>query len=169
MEKRTFVLTSTFIGLAEMTAADQPQFQQWQQNEELRRLIDDHRIPTMEDQLNWFARVQQPDRQFFSLVTLPEETLIGHGGFVEIDEEEGVATLRITIGSPDATGKGYGTEATALLTKYGFKDRGWKKIILKVLETNERAIGAYAKVGFVSVAKDVQDGKTVVTMQLLPS
>lgn len=169
MEKRILVLTAQSIGLAEMTMADQPSFQQWQQSPELRALIDDHRIPTIDDQLAWFARVQKPDRKFFSLVTLPDEKLIGHGGFVDIDDTQGVATLRITIGDPDAVGKGYGTEAVRLLTHYGFKDRGWKKIFLKVLASNLRAISAYEKVGFASVSEEVQDGKTIRTMELLPS
>lgn len=150
-----------------MTEADQAQFQEWLQHPELRVLIDDPRIPTMEDQMRWFARVQQSDRRFFSLVTVEDKQLIGNAGFVDIDTEKNEATLRITIGHPDATGKGYGSEAVNLLVRYAFEIAGWKRLILKVLASNMRAIRVYEKAGFSPVSEDVQDGKTISTMQLL--
>lgn len=169
MSQRKVVLVGTHVFLAEMTEADQAQFYEWLQHSELRMLIDDPRIPTMEDQMRWFARVQQSDRRFFSLVTVQDEQLIGNAGFVDIDPVKKEATLRITIGHPDATGKGYGSEAVTLLVRYAFEVAGWKRLILKVLASNMRAIRVYEKVGFRSFSEDVQDGKTISTMQLLRS
>lgn len=166
---RMIVLTGKTVALAEMTASDQPSFQTWLQQPELRELIDDHRVPTIEDQMNWFARVQKPDRRFFSLLALPDHHLIGNAGFVDIDQERSEATLRITIGSPDARGKGYGSEAVQLLVRYAFEQAGWKRLLLKVLATNARAVRTYEKAGFALASTDVQDGKTILTMQLLRS
>lgn len=136
------------IALARMTEEDQPSFHAWQQNPELRRLIDDPRVPTMDDQLRWFARAQEPDRRMFSLVTLPEHRLIGHGGFVDIASQKRTAQFRITIGDPEAWGQGYGTEATRLVLRYGFKELGFMQIWLRVRNDNTRAIRSYEKVGF---------------------
>lgn len=165
MQDRTFVLRGDSVALVEMTEADQPMFRAWLLDPELREQIDNLSLPSPEDQMNWFRRVREPDRRFFSLVTLPEATLIGNAGFVEIDGSKNEATLRITIGNPDARGKGYGSEAVLLLLRYAFTVAGWKRVLLRVLSTNARAIRTYEKAGFALVSKDVQDTKTVLTME----
>jgi len=164
---RTNVLTGTLTALRPMTEADQTKFCVWLQNDELRSLIDDPRQPGLEDQMKWFKRVQQPDRKFFSIVTVPEGILIGNCGFVDIDAARQEATLRITIGNPDYVGKGLGTEAVQLLVSYGFGTMSLKHIILKVLDTNVRAIRTYEKAGFTKASEEKKEGKTIVTMSLM--
>lgn len=166
MTNRTIVLGGEKVALAAMTLQDQPQFHEWLQQKELRDLIDDQRVPTIRDQTLWFERVQKPDRTFFSLVTVPDGMLIGNGGFVDIDPKRSEATLRITIGHPDFRGKGLGSEAVTLLVRYGFELAKWRRINLKVLKTNERAIRSYEKSGFKVTAEHLQEGKTVFTMTL---
>lgn len=166
MTNRMIVLSGKNVALAAMTLEDQPQFHAWLQDAELRDLIDDQRIPTIRDQALWFERVQKPDRKFFSLVTVPEHILIGNGGFVDIDPVRHQGTLRITIGNPASRGKGLGSEAVALLVRYGFETLKWKRIKLSVLKTNERAIRSYEKSGFKIASEYLQDGKTVFTMTL---
>lgn len=164
---RTIVLSGSKVALAAMTEADQPFFQEWLSgNEELRTLIDDHRIPTMEDQMNWYKRVQQPDRRFFSLVTIPKEILIGNAGFVEIDEEKKSAVLRITIGNPEFLGKGLGSEAMQLLIRYAFSKTPWTHLSLNVISTNVRAIRTYEGAGFSKTNEHLHNGKTILTMTL---
>jgi RimJ/RimL family protein N-acetyltransferase len=157
---RTIVRTGKYIALAEMTEADQSSFCVWLQDANLRAAIHDHRVPTIDDQMQWFLRVQQPDRQFFSIVTVPDHTLLGNAGFVEINPDASTAILRITIGNPDGRGKGFGTEAVTLLLQYGFMDRGWNRIFLHVLPQNEAAVRVYQKVGFVP-SKDQPESDTL--------
>lgn len=161
---RQIVLPGERVALAEMTEADQEYFCRWLQDPELRSLIDDHRVPTMEDQMRWHERVQQPDRKFFSLVTIPDMQLIGNAGFVDIDPAKETATLRITIGHPEARGKGYGSEGVELLLRYGFEMKRWKRIKLVVLKTNQRAIRTYEKAGF--VPSEVQENDATLSMVL---
>lgn len=133
-----------------MTEADQPFFQQWLAgNPTLRLLINDHRVPTLEDQMKWFVRVQQPDRKMFSLIRVRDDELLGNGGFVNIDAQTKSAVFRITIGNPVGLDNGYGTEATRLILQYGFETMGLQTISLEVLKSNPRAIRTYEKVGFV--------------------
>ncbi len=167
MHRRQIVLAGTYVSLAEMTEADQTKFCVWLQNNELRSLIDDQRVPGLEDQMKWFKRVKEPDRKFFSLVTVPAGQLIGNCGFVDINLAKQEATLRITIGNPDYLGKGLGSEAVSLLVHYGFESRSLKRILLKVITTNSRAISTYEKAGFTRQNEETNDGKTVLTMQLL--
>lgn len=151
-----WIINGERVALRPMTDADQDSFCAWMQNEELRQLIDDRRVPTMEDQRKWFTRSQQPDRAIFSIVTLPEGTLIGNGGLVDIEREKHAAQLRITIGNPDAWGKGYGTEAVALIIRHALTNLGLTEIWLKVLPENVRAIKTYEKNGFMHDGTDEQ-------------
>jgi RimJ/RimL family protein N-acetyltransferase len=163
--QRKIVIAGSMVSLVEMTEADQTFFQEWLQRPELRELIDDPRIPTLEDQMKWFKRVQEPDRKFFSLVT-KDGMLIGNCGFVHIDAAKKEATLRITIGHPEAVGKGYGSEAVQLLVRYAFETAKWKKLHLKVLKDNARAIRSYEKSGFTIDGEHLQNGKSILTMTL---
>ncbi len=157
---RRIVLSGEHVVVAEMTLDDQSQFQRWlSENAELRALIDDQRVPTMEDQLKWFARIQQPDRKMFSLVTFPGHELIGNAGFADMDPAEKMALFRITIGSTGHHGKGLGTEATMLVLQYGFDELDLRRIRLEVLPSNARAIRSYEKAGFVAEDGPLVHGK----------
>ncbi len=149
MTADSLVIGGKSVGIREMTAEDQPYFQRWlEENADLRLQVDNPHIPTMEDQMQWFeSTTARPDRCLFSIV-LPDGTLIGNGGFVDIDHERKVATFRITIGNTQHLGKGLGTEATHLLLSYGFDVLGCTRILLKVLRTNERALRMYRRIGF---------------------
>src|SRR3990167_8572470 len=152
MENRNIVLLGGRSALTEMTADDQAPFHKWHtENPELRALIDDHTSPSLEDQMRWFERSQVPDRKIFAITALPDHTLIGHGGLVDIDLSEHTAQLRITIGNAAFWGKGFGTEATRLIVQYGFDTLHLESIWLRVLPTNTRAIRSYEKAGFMRV------------------
>lgn len=166
MTNRRIILAGERVALAAMTTEDQPFFHAWLQDPELRDLIDDQRIPTIQDQDAWFQRVQCPDRRFFSVVTLPDHRLIGNGGFVDIDPDLRQATLRITIGDREFHGKGFGSEAVGLLLQFAFGVERWQRVSLHVLKTNERAIKSYTKAGFEISEERLQDGKTIITMAL---
>lgn len=164
---RESVLRGTLTALSPMTEADQTKFCLWLQSDELRSLIDDSRVPGIEDQMKWYKRAQQADRKFFSIITVPDGVLIGNCGYVDIDPVRQEATLRITIGNPDYVGKGLGTDAVELLVRYGFEFMSLKKIMLKVLDSNPRAIRTYEKVGFAKEHEEKKEGKTVLTMFLM--
>ncbi len=163
---RDIVLSGERVALATMTEADQAKFCVWLQSDALRDLIDDPRVPTLDDQLQWFKRIQKPDRKFFSLVTMPEMTLVGNCGFVEIDDVKNEAVLRITIGNPDFRGKGLGTEAVSLLLQHARTHSGWKRVTLKVLKSNIRALRTYEKSGFRTTGEETKQNKPILTMSL---
>lgn len=82
---------------------------------------------------------------------------IGSVYFRDIDNENKTAEFGIFIGEKDALGKGYGQEATALFTEYGFKYVGLEKIMLRVIDSNNRAEHVYEKNGFrkISCEKEI--------------
>ncbi len=165
--KRTVLLSGVHVAFAEMTLEDQQYFQQWlASSPDLRTQIDDHRIPTMEDQLQWFARTQQPDRKMFSIIANADKALIGNAGFVDIDPIHKTAAFRITIGNAEYQGKGLGTEATALTLQYGFDELDLQQVTLKVLQTNARAIRTYEKAGFIPLPSSGDTESARLTMTI---
>lgn len=66
----------------------------------------------------------------------------------DIDREKGEAEYGVFIGEEKALGQGYGTQAARLMLDYGFGELGLKKIFLRFLEDNEKALRSYQKAGF---------------------
>jgi ribosomal-protein-alanine N-acetyltransferase len=58
------------------------------------------------------------------------------------------ARFGLSIGARDEWGKGYGTEATALMVEYAFATLNLHRVWLQVLEYNKAGLRAYQKVGF---------------------
>ena len=82
---------------------------------------------------------------------------IGHDGeqvgevvLHEFNAEKNSMNLRIALAEPVVFGRGFGSDALALVVDYGFEQLGLSRITLEVLIDNARAIGAFEKVGFVA-------------------
>ncbi|AGL21020.1 GNAT family N-acetyltransferase [Actinoplanes sp. N902-109] len=83
------------------------------------------------------------------VVTSREDgTVLGHVALFGATVHSRAATFAIMIGPPHQ-GRGYGTEATRLMLRYGFAELGLHRIQLGVMAYNERGIAAYKKAGFV--------------------
>jgi RimJ/RimL family protein N-acetyltransferase len=65
------------------------------------------------------------------------------------DYTSGTCELGITIGDRDHLGQRIGADVVRLLVKYAFRLRNMRKVWLTTNGTNERAIKAFAKCGFV--------------------
>src|SRR5206468_3077409 len=76
------------------------------------------------------------------------EKFIGAVGLHQIDSRNRHAGLGVALGDRTAWGKGYGTEATALLVRHAFCTLNLNRVWLEVYEYNARAVRAYEKVGF---------------------
>ncbi|MEP6597850.1 MAG: GNAT family protein [Actinomycetota bacterium] len=89
------------------------------------------------------------DRDASNFAIVADGLLIGQLGLHGVDHAASTAELGITIGNREYWGRGYGREALLLALDYGFRLRNLRKIWLTVNASNERAIRAYAAVGFV--------------------
>jgi RimJ/RimL family protein N-acetyltransferase len=74
--------------------------------------------------------------------------VIGMCGLHQIDHYQQRADDGIRLGK-EYWGKGHGQDAVRTLVAYGFEHLNLAKISLQVLADDERAVGAYRKVGFV--------------------
>jgi RimJ/RimL family protein N-acetyltransferase len=74
--------------------------------------------------------------------------LIGDCQLSSIDHYRGVCNLGITLGRA-YWGQGYGKDTIRMLVGYAFRYLNMRKVCLEVLADDERAVGAYKKVGFI--------------------
>ncbi len=81
----------------------------------------------------------------------------GSCGFFNHDPVAQQAELGIVIGDKRLWDQGLGTEVMRLMLKYGFETLNFRKIILRIMEFNQRAGKVYERVGFVLEGRLRQD------------
>lgn len=74
--------------------------------------------------------------------------VIGFMGLYDVHLTARKAELRIMIGEKNLWGKGYGTEATELLTYYAFDRLNLNRVWLGVTSDSKRAFRTYERVGY---------------------
>jgi RimJ/RimL family protein N-acetyltransferase len=94
------------------------------------------------------GRLLAPDALAYAIHIRESDRLIGVTTFSALDVENGSAMFHITIGEPDAWGRGYGTDAASLMVGHAFRGLGLHRVALSVFSFNARAIRSYEKVGF---------------------
>lgn len=92
----------------------------------------------------------------WAIVEGSESRLLGTTALTEVSNRDQSALFRIVIGERDTWGRGYGTEATRLVCEEAFSGLGLSGIRLEVFDHNERAIGAYDRVGFRQTGEHVE-------------
>ncbi len=128
-----------------------PCYVEWLNDWEVRRFLA-ATLPhpyTMQDEEEWFNRQREErDARHFAILTRAECRLIGNCGLHQIDWSSHHATLGIFIGDKNFWGRGFGTDATRVLLRYGFEEVNLHRIELQVFSFNQRAIRVYDKCGF---------------------
>lgn len=89
-----------------------------------------------------------PERPM-AIARIEDDTYVGQCGLHNISARHRSAGFGVAIWSPDARGKGYGTEATWLLCDHAFQTLNLHRVQLSVFANNPRAMRCYEKVGFV--------------------
>ncbi len=85
-------------------------------------------------------------------------------GYIILSGLDHPETIEITRIALNVTGKGYGTETTAMLCDYIFDRYKSRRIWLDVKEYNERARHVYKKIGFKEVARNEME--SLIIMEL---
>ena len=127
-----------------------PAFRRWYADPEVARLARYQDAPMRLDEIDRFFQVRAlgPESLAMAIHVAESDRLIGSCAFSQLDGDNGSAMFHITIGEKDAWGRGYGTEATALMLEHAFTALGLHRVALSVFEFNERAIRAYRRCGF---------------------
>jgi RimJ/RimL family protein N-acetyltransferase len=131
----------------------------WANDGELARLMD-RATPVSEDEHRaWFASLNsREDCRYFAVV---ERAIhVGTVWLWAIDARHRKAEIRIVIGDAAARGRGVGTRAIDLVSRYAFEQLGLHRVYAYVLALNPRARRAFEKAGF-SVEGTLRDDRSV--------
>lgn len=128
-----------------------PVYLRWINDFEVTRTLDIGLHPvTLEAQEAGYERLSKgaPDIVTFTVYERLTMRPVGNTTLRNIDHVHRTAEFGILLGEKDCWGKGYGTEATALMLDYGFTGLGLHNIMLHVFNFNEGGLRAYTRAGF---------------------
>ena len=140
------------VRLRSHVPANRSAFQRWYADEEIVRLLRHDQTPlTSEQSRGYFDSIILPLSArglCYAIHETATDDLIGTTALTDMTGGNRSALFRIVIGEKERWGRGYGTEATLLVAWEAFTRLGLGQIRLEVFRHNERALGAYSRVGF---------------------
>lgn len=142
--------------LVRLGAVDPEEFaranSRWERDSEFHRLSDT--IPAQAFSIPRFRRFiesqldRDPPAVLFHIYTLADHRLIGVVGLGGISWSHGDCWVGIVLGERADWGRGYGTDAMAILLRFAFTELNLHRVGLSVFSYNPRAIRSYEKLGF---------------------
>ena len=106
----------------------------------------------------WFEDMQskQGHEQVYLGVFTQEGTLVGDIQLANINWRNRTATVGLSIARQADRGKGYGTDATVTLIRFGFEHLGLYRVTAAIAEYNSGAQRILEKCGFVQEGRERQ-------------
>ena len=143
------VRIGTKVYLRPLDQEDAPRIVPWFNDPEVSRTIAMYLPLNRLGEEAFIAKLYQSDHDIvLGIAARESDALVGVTGLHQIDYKNRHANFGITIGEPIEWGKGYGTEATALMVEYAFETLNLNRVRLLVFEYNERGQRTYERVGF---------------------
>jgi RimJ/RimL family protein N-acetyltransferase len=137
------------IYLRPLELEDAETFIPWINDQEVIRTLGIAYPRNLLSERRWIENLYQDDRNIVLGIVVKEgDRLIGSTSLHRIDYRNGNAMFGILIGAKEEWGKGYGTEVTRLMVRYGFEVLNLHRIYLYVYAHNLAGISAYTRAGF---------------------
>jgi len=118
-----------------------------------RKLTGTHGIvrPGVEERArSWYgSRTDQDDQLYLAITERATREFLGEVVLENLDTDNRSCTFRIALVGPRAYGRGFGSEATALILRHAFEATGINRVELEVHDFNPRARRVYDRAGFV--------------------
>lgn len=138
------------VYLRPIELSDEPVLRRWINDPNIWRDLAVYRPMNGVREREWIERLgTSADEIVLGIVERSADVFIGVAGLRAIHPVNRTARFGIQIGERAFHGRGFGTEATALVVRYGFEELNLNRIELGVFEDNPRAIFVYQRVGFV--------------------
>ncbi|MEM1045103.1 MAG: GNAT family protein [Pseudomonadota bacterium] len=142
------ILTGKRVILRPITIADAPAMHASLSDAESMRLTGTHETYSLDDVTDHCRLVELADNRVDYAIVVDGET-IGETVLNDWHRANRSASFRIAIWYRRHRDRGYGSEATRLLIRFGFEQLGLNRIELEVFAFNPRARHVYEKAGFV--------------------
>ena len=142
-------LIGTKIYLRPLEREDAPLFVVWLNDREVTRTLLVSRPINLQAEVEYLENAYKSEHDTVLGIAVKEtDKLVGSTGLQRMDFSNRHVRFGIFIGEKEEWGKGYGTEATLLMTQYAFETLNMNRVWLHVFADNERGIRAYERVGF---------------------
>jgi RimJ/RimL family protein N-acetyltransferase len=120
----------------------------WVNDLEIATAVNRIKPVTEAEHQGWYQNITtRPDCYMFAVVDVAGKHF-GNVWLFDVDNYHRKAEVRILIGDKSAQGKGVGTEALQLISRFAFEMANLHKLYAYVLETNPRAKRSFEKAGF---------------------
>jgi diamine N-acetyltransferase len=137
------------IYLRPLEREDAAIFVPWVNDQEIIRNLVLYRPMNRDNEEEFIARASKEHNGIVLGIALKkDDRLIGNTALHAVHSKNRNAGFGIMIGDKTEWNRGYGTEATGLMVRYGFTTLNLNRIWLHVHEYNPRGRRAYEKVGF---------------------
>lgn len=141
------------IYLRLMSYNDTEKIVAWRNSDSVRKRFIYQGLFTKESHENWIKTMVETGKVVQMIICeIDTDRAVGSVYVRDIDRTHHKAEYGIFIGEKDARGRGYGTAAAKLMTRYCFEELDLHRLFLRVYAENERAIRSYEKAGFVKEA-----------------
>lgn len=145
---------------------DAPFLLRWALNPEVARPAHGDYPTTMEATLAWIEAARRDRyRQVYTILDARGQP-IGDIDLHHISWRRGEAELRIRIGEPELWGCGLGTDAIRTLLRFVFTQGHLRRVYLRVLKDNRRAVRCYEKCGFRPEGRLALNGSEILLMSV---
>lgn len=129
-------------------------YYKWMNDHEITRYTESRFYPYSMEQLQAFVSSLDGKRTdvFLAIIEKATDRHVGNIKLGGIDWIHRVANIGVIIGAKDCWGKGYASEAIALISAYAFKKLNLHKVWAGCYSNNLGSIKAFQKAGFIEEA-----------------
>lgn len=122
----------------------------WMNNPEITQFLEARWTQYHMDDLKEFVgKIADSEKDYlFGIFLIADNRHIGNIKIGNIDNRHKFADLGLVIGDNSCWGKGYGTEAVSLATRFGFEQLGLHKIFAGIYANNTGSLKAFLKAGY---------------------
>jgi RimJ/RimL family protein N-acetyltransferase len=147
------ILTGDRVVLRPVSVDDAPGLVELLHDPEARKMTGTHGSvrPGVEERArSWYGSRGDHDDQLYLAITERATSLfVGEIVLQDLDTDSRSCSFRIALVGPRAYGRGFGSEATALILAYAFEATAINRVELEVHDFNPRARHVYERAGFV--------------------
>ena len=141
--------------IRELSLADLPTRVEWMNNPRVYSSMHFEVPILLDNTITWFEKNIGNEKRH-DVTFLENDRIVAFGGLTSITTDTQMAELYVFV-DPFSQHSGVGTDATALLCRWGFSRLGLRKIYLYTNEDNYPAIRVYEKCGFLQEGRHRQE------------
>ena len=141
------IITGEKIRLIPLTLEMMPVYVRWFSDTEVTRFMGLACPPTLGQEQEWFERTAKSEKDVLWAIMVGDKH-IGSTGIHQINWPNRRAITGNLIGEKDEWGKGYGSEAVRLRTRYAFQELGLEKLETEAFLENTGSRRCLEKAGY---------------------